>query len=158
MKFFKKFAAIFAAVLATACFGILATACNKEDEPKYATDTFTVIVKDENGNAIDGTTFGENDIIPGEPGVVKIQFCVVDPATGKAGACATPVETDNTGKATLSVETLVAAASANNSTKIELHIINVTNKGYVKGDDGEYGQFEVDKIPTTITVTLVKAA
>lgn len=157
MKFFKKFAAVFAAVVATVFLAAFATACDKSgNEDEFATTTFTVIVQDENGNPIDGTDAKwKNDAMPEISANVQVQFCAVSAdGTGNTEACAQPDSVNSEGKATVSLEKLVTAAQGQNSNKVELHILSVTSNGYVKGESGEYLQYELDKIPLTITIKL----
>lgn len=190
-KFLKKFAAIFAAVLMIACMAAFAVACedktpdddknnnnqtnddtNNTDGTQYATDEFVVIVKDENGNPIDGTKDGggwESDALEGWPADASVQFCsVISDEHNVLGTCNNPVAIGADGKATISLESLRTTAetlSAQYNTEItlfELHICNVESKGYTKGETdgtapGVYGRFDINEMPLEITVTLILA-
>lgn len=168
-KYLKKFAAIFVALMATVCLAVFAVACgdktgndngNGDDNNTYATTTFTVIVKDENGNPIDGTReAGWESDATGLPAAAAVQFCSVL-ANGTLGTCANPVSIDAEGKATIDLSTLVSTKEVlenqgDTVIAFELHICNVESKGYDKGEDNSaYGRYEIDKVPLTINVTL----
>lgn len=156
-KFLRKFAVLLMAVVATVCTVAFIAACDKNDGEKseYATTTFTVIVQDENGNVIDGTTFGINDVNGTSADTVKIQVCAVN-GDGTLGTCLnTTFAVNAEGKATVDLS-LVKTLDSN---KFELHVMNVQSKGYTKGENtGDYGRYEVDKVPLTITVKLKKSA
>lgn len=170
-KFLKKFAAIFAAALAVVCLAVFAVACDKggngdgegdgNNGGGYATTTFTVIVKDENGNPIDGTSdIWENDNIPGMPYNAQVQFCsVTDNENNRLGTCNNPVAIGADGKAVIDLEGIRVTAEAMSTNLFELHICNVECQGYTKGEyNAAYGRYEVDKIPLVIEVTLKFAA
>lgn len=154
-KLFKRFSVVIMALAMVVCLAVFAVACTNDDdkdEEKYATDTFTVTVLDENGNPIDGTNYGQEDF-PDENGVyptcaVKIQFCTLE-----GGCTFRNPEVGADGKATIELSVLKELAA--NGETVELHVLYVEGKGYKK----EYGQYKVDKIPLEITVTLaLKAA
>ena len=140
-KIMKRFAVILMAVISTVCIAVFAAGCDKES---YATDTFTVTVLDEKGKAIDGTTFGEADYDP-DNHQVTIQFCNED-----GGCTSVNPKVGSDGKATIKVSDIKQIAETG---KVELHVLGVTKVGYKK----EYDNYDVDKIPLEITVTLVKA-
>lgn len=164
MKFFKRFAVIFAAVVTTVLLAAFATACEKKTNTEYATTEFTVIVKYEDGTLLDGTKHRDggtwmNDAVQTLPAIsAQIQFCAVLPS-GELGICATPVNINENGKAVISLSAIKAAADSQNTNKVELHICNISSYGYTKGEDNSaYGRYEVDKIPLEITVTLKLAS
>ncbi len=151
-KLLKKLAVLFTAVAATVCIAVFAAACNDKEET-YATDTFTVTVVDENGDAINGTTFGDNGY--GEK-QVKLQFCAVQ-ADGNADACLANYQPNvgADGKVTVEVSKISEFVSDSDAVKFVIHVINLNGKGYSATAD--YGQYEVDKIPSSITITLDKS-
>lgn len=137
-KFTKRFAVIVMALIATVCLAVFAAACKDGgDGETYATESFTVTVLDENGNAINGTTFSVVDV------PVKIQFCDAENTSG----CATPVAVGTDGKATINMET--TGLKGLGASTVELHVQNLDAKYKV-----EYGQYPINKIPLNITVTL----
>lgn len=163
-KFFKKFAAVIAVLMTVVCLAVFAAACDKtggDDSGDYATDTFTVIVKDENGNRIDGTSdIWEHDQIPGYKMNAAVQFCaVIDDANNRLGSCIDPVNIDENGEAVIDVTELKASAARMGTDLYELHICNVECQGYTKGEyNAAYKRWNVNKIPLVIEVTLKLAA
>lgn len=152
-KFIKTLSVMLIAAVCTVCVALFA-ACGGGDGEELATDTIYITVLDENGNAIDGTTFGEHDFNP-DNHQVQIQFCTLG---GNCSAENANVGTD--GKAEFPVSIVKELAEEYNTDTVELHVISVTKKGYLKGDETDeviYGQFNVNKIPKNITVTLKKA-
>lgn len=163
MKFFKKFAAIFAAIVATVCIAAFATACD-DDKVEYATTEFTVTFKYEDGTAFDGSKHksGEswmNDAVQTIPAPhAQIQFCAVLPS-GELGICANPIDIGEDGKVVVPLAAIKAAAESQNTNMVELHICNISSYGYTKGEDNSaYGRYEVDKIPVSLTITLKLAS
>lgn len=147
-KLLKSLSILVVVAICAICMTALFTACNKEE---LATDTIYITVLDENGKAINGTTFGKGDYNP-DYHQVQIQFCTLD------GGCT--VVTPNVGadgKAQFDLAVLKEFAKANNADTVELHVLNVTAVGYEKGESGEYGRFKIDKVPKNIEVTLKKA-
>ena len=144
-KFTKRLAVIVMALIATVCLAVCMAACNKDDDEKYATDTFTVTVLDENGNPIDGTTFGQGDWDPDDH-QVTIQFCSED-----NGCTAFNPKVGKDGKATIKISDVKLVTETG---KVELHVLGVEKVGYKK----EYSQYSVNKIPLEITVKLEKKA
>lgn len=152
MKLFKRLAVILTAIMAVVGIAVFAAACDKGgNEEGYATDTFTVTVLGEDGNPIDGTTFGDNY---GET-QVKIQFCAVK-ADGDASACLGNYQPDvgANGKVTVDLTKLKTFVENNEASKFVIHFINLDGKGY--SPLGNYGVYEIDKVPKTLTVTLDK--
>lgn len=163
-KLFKKIAVLLTALIAVLGISAFATACT-DDSVTYAKsgDEITIIVKDENGNRINGETFGE---MYEQPMQVRIQFCSVVPdADGGLGLCQSdPSLVNSNGEAKVSYDVLVqlqhntenspAYANKNITGELELHVLYIQDKGYEK----DYAKYPLDKIPTTITVTLKLAA
>lgn len=159
-KLFKKLAVLLVAVVAVLGIAAFATAC-KDDSVTYAKagDEITVIVKDESGNRINGETFGD---YYGMPFQVRIQFCsVVTDTEDGLGLCQNdPSPVNSNGEAKISYDDLVqlqhntenspAYAGKNITGELELHVLYIADKGYEK----DYEKYPLDKIPTTITVTL----
>ena len=155
-KSFKRVAVLLLCAIATICMAIFAGCVpddnedpnggKKPDETDYATTTFVVTVLDENGAAVNGTTFGFDgaDVMP-----VQIQFCSILP-DGSTGMCALPVKLGENGKATIELSNVKAAAEQSETDTVELHVLNVEEKGYNKN----YGKYKVTEIPTEISVTL----
>ena len=143
-KFMKRFAVVIMALVATVLMAVFATACEDNKSGNYATDTFTVTVLDENGNAIDGTTFG---YAAGDPTwtQVRLQFC-------NDGGCSSYIKVGADGKATVELEK-DGINSLRGNGDIELHIQNLPTEYKV-----EYSKYNIDKIPLEITVTLEKKA
>lgn len=132
-------------VVCTAAF----TACGDDD--KLDANTIYITVLDENGDPIDGTTFGQGDY-DDTIHQVKVQFCTLD------GGCT--VQTPNVGadgKVEFDLSVIKDFAETNNTDTVELHVLNVIAVGYEKGENGEYGRYKVSEIPQEITVTLKKA-
>lgn len=153
-KFFKRLSVVLTALIAVVCLAAFA-ACDKGNEDggnNYATTTVAITVKDENGNLINGATFGEGDY-DSSVTQVSIQFCIA----GEDGACMQPVNVGADGKASISYtdmhDTVLQFPDATESTMIELHVLNVEAKGYKKA----YGQYKLNEVPATIEITLVKA-
>lgn len=188
MKFVKKFTAIFAAILVTVCLAVFAVACednngdnngdgnnnnvvdgnggnnnNNNNNDQYATDTFTVIVKYEDGTPVNGTKKSDeeswmHDLIPGMATNAQVQFCAVMPS-GELGSCNIPVNIGEDGTAIIELAGILSTAEAMNTNLFELHIKNVRSYGFTDGENnGAYGRFETDKIPLTIEVTLKLAS
>ena len=163
-KLFKKIAVLLTALIAVLGISAFATACT-DDSVTYAKsgDEITIIVKDENGNRINGETFGE---YYGQPFQVKIQFCSVVPdAEGGLGLCQSePTPVDSNGEAKVSYDELKQVientknspsyAGKNITGEHELHVLYIADKGYEK----DYGKYHMDRFPSTITVTLKLAA
>lgn len=151
MKLFKRLAVVLTAIIAVVCVAAFA-ACNKDDEGgnggnNYATTTVQVTVKDENGDLIDGTTFGEGDYDP-ELKQVNVQFCIPD------GICFINENLGADGKVVIDYNKIKTKASSyGENPTIELHINNVKAKGY----QVTYGQYKLNEVPAKIDVTLVKA-
>ena len=180
MKFLKKFTAIFAAVLVIVCLAAFAVACEdnsgnnnegnnnvvggdeQNNNEQYATDTFTVIVKYEDGTPVDGAKHRDggdwtHDLMP-IPAPAQVQFCAVMPS-GVLGSCNTPVTIGEDGKVTIELAGILSTAESMQTNLFELHIKNVKSYGFTDGENnGAYGRFEVDKIPLTIEVTLKLAS
>lgn len=159
MKLFKKLAVILAAVTAVVCMAAFAAGCNKDTGGNNgggngggSATTIEITVKDENGNVIDGTTFGEGDY-DSNLKQVSVQFCT----TGNGGSCMSPENLGANGKVSLDYENLktkvLALPDTTESTVLELHILNVQKKGYKVA----YGQYPLNEIPSTIEITLEKA-
>ena len=141
-KFVKILSMLIVATLLTVCM-VAFTACG--DDKKLDPNTIYITVLDENGNPIDGTTFGQHDFNP-ENHQVEVQFCTID----GSGACTSPnplVGPDGKAEFDLSI---IKALAETDDVIVELHILNVTAKGYVK----EYDQYKISGIPQEITVTL----
>ena len=148
-KYLTTLSILVVVAIFTACMAIL-TACGKE-KVELATDKIYITVLDENGNAINGTTFGEGDYDK-TLHQVKIQFCTLD------GGCT--VQTPDVGadgKVEFDLSVVKEFAKTNNADTVELHVLNVTAVGYKKGESGEYGRYKVSEIPKNITVNLAKA-
>ena len=142
-KLIKRFSVVLIAAICAVCTAIFFVACDKEE---LATDIIYITVVDENGSAINGTTFGEGDYDPTNR-QVQIQFCTLD------GVCsAENANVGADGKAEFKVSLINDLAESGNADTVELHVLGVTAKGYVK----EYGQYKVSKIPKNIKVTLKK--
>ena len=162
-KLFKRFALLLTAMIAILCMTAFGVACTdggdkpgienpNGDNNNYATTTFTVIVKDENGNIVDPSI----GMYYGEPTSVAVRFCSVMP-NGELGACANPVAINSEGKAVFDLAALkgeLSASIAEGSTKMGLHIYAVEELGY----EEDYAEYEYDKIPLEIVVQLVKTA
>ncbi len=152
MKLFKRLAVVLTAIIAVVCVAAFA-ACNKDDEGgnggnNYATTTVEVTVKDENGDLIDGTTFGEGDYDP-ELKQVNVQFCIPD------GICFINENLGADGKVVIDYNEIKTKATSSGDTNptIELHINGVAKKGYKVA----YGQYKLNEVPAKIEVTLEKA-
>lgn len=162
-KLFKKIAVLLIALVAVLGITAFATACD-DNSVTYATagTEITIIVKDENGNRIDGPNFGKTD--DGEEDFkVGVNLCTVVPdAEGGLGNCSQIAWLDATGEVKIkyddivrTLETTKTAYPNNNVTgEMELHVNYVKGKGY----EHTYGKYPIDKIPSTITITLVKLA
>lgn len=156
-KLFKKIAVLLTAVIAVLGIAVFATACddkgNSGDNTKYATagSTIKITVVDENGDPINGPTFGVDEW-SGATMNAQAQFCSYYEATGTLGMCASPVDINAQGIAILEYDAIKSNAdnSTPAATKVELHILFVEEAGYEK----DYGVYDVNKIPTEITVTL----
>lgn len=142
-KLFKTVTVVAATLIAALCLCLFAAACDKEE---YATDSFTVTVKDENGNLVDGTATN-----------AEIQCCAVG-ADGTLGVCYGGKQffIDENGVATVDLIAIKDfVASFGESTQFELHVLNVD--GYAEGDENsEYGRYDVNKVPKSIEIKLVK--
>ena len=163
-KLFKKIAVLLTALIAVLGISAFATACT-DDSVTYAKsgDEITVIVKDENGNRINGETFGE---YYGQPFQVTVMFCsvVTDEPSGQGLCQETPTPVDSKGEAKVSYDDLKRVientknspgyAGKNITGELFLHVNYVEDKGYEK----DYEKYPLDKMPTTITVTLKLAA
>ena len=145
-KVLKRVAIALLALAATVCMVVLA-ACQPEDDngEDYATTSFTITVKDENGNTIDGTMFGEKF---DSPTAASVEFCVHD-----QGCWGEMFRIDADGKVTVSVPALKEYASGFNSDEVEVHIRNISAKGYTE----DYGVLNVNQIPLNVEITLKKA-
>ncbi len=148
MKLFKRLAVTLTAIMAVVGIAVFAAACDKGgNEEGYATDTFTVTVLGEDGNPFDGTQ--------GDSGLnVKIQFCAVKP-DGDASACfADRFDVGTDGKATVDLTKIKTFVTNNETNKFIIHVANLDGQGY--SSDGNYGVYEIDKVPKTITIKLDK--
>ena len=143
-KLIKKFSILIVAALCIMCMAAFA-ACG--DGEKLDPNTVYITVVDENGNPIDGTTFGKGDWDP-DNHQVQIQFCTLD------GGC-TPENANvgKDGKAEFDLSLIKALAESSNADTVELHVLGVTAIGYEKN----YSQYKISSIPQTIKVTLKKA-
>ena len=141
-KFITTLCVLLAAAICTVCLAVFA-AC---DDEKLDPNIIYITVVDENGNAIDGTTFGKGDYNPDQH-QVQIQFCTLD-----GGCTAKNADVGADGKAQFDLS-LVQALADSGDVVVELHVLNVTAVGYVK----EYEQYKISDIPQTIKVTLKKA-
>ena len=147
-KFIKIVSTLLVAALLTACMAAFVACGGDDDKDKveYATDKIYITIVDEDGNPIDGTTFGEDDWDETNHQVM-VQFCTLD------GGCATMVAVDANGKAVYDLSAVKSVAEAGNTDTVELHVQKVAKVGYKV----EYGQYKVNEIPKEITVKLVKA-
>lgn len=161
-KLFKKWALVLTAMIAVLCMATFALACTDggnggdgEDETEYATDTFTVLVVDEDGNPIDGTTFlsyeEEGETVYEQ---LKIQYCAPD------GACSANLPAVGTdGKATLDVQSVrdIAAIVENNEI-VELHVLPIVeaNPEYYEAYEviSDYLELNTTRIPLEIVITI----
>ena len=141
-KFIKTLSIMLIAAVCTVCVALFA-ACGGDDN-KLDPNIIYITVVDENGDAIDGTTFGENILDPDDHQVM-IQFCTVD------GGCASMVELGADGKAEYDLASVKELAETNHTDTVELHIQNLPNIYKV-----EYNQYKVSEIPQEIKVTLQK--
>lgn len=170
MKLFKKFAVVFAAIVAIFALAAFAACTDKPDngddggDVVYATTEFTITIKYEDGTTIDGTKHRDggswmNDADTTSPVTnVRIQYCAVF-ADGSLGSCANPVVVNENGQAVISVSDVKSFVESVNAVKFELHIMHVSSYGYTKGEDNSaYGRYEIDKIPVDLTVTLKLAS
>lgn len=147
-KFFKKLAVAITALVAVMCIAAFATACDKGGEDGgYATTSFTVTVLGEDGNPFDGTQ--------GDSGhKVKLQFCAVK--DGVAGSClsAHQPEVGTDGKVSVDLTQIKTFVTDKDANQFIIHIINLDGQGY--SYEGNYGVYEIDKVPKAITITLNK--
>lgn len=146
MKLIKKLAVVLTAIMAVVCVAAF-TACDKGGET-YATTSFNVTVLGEDGNPIDGTK--------GDEGTkVKLQFCAVT-AEGNADACLSGYqpEVGADGKLTVDLSRIKSFVENNDANRFVIHIINLEGQGY--SFLANYGVYEVDKVPTEISITLNK--
>ena len=144
----KKYLTVLSILIVVAICAICMTifaACDNDNE--LATDKIYITVLDENGNAIDGTTFGEADFDPSNHQVI-IQFCTLD-----GGCTSQNPNVGKDGKAEFDLSIVKGLAEANSTDTVELHVQGVAKVGYKI----EYGQYKVSEIPKNITVTLKKA-
>lgn len=161
-KLFKRCALVLTAMIAILCMAAFAVACtdggdngdpsNGGDKTEYATTTFTVTVNDENGNPVDPSI----GMYYGEPYTIKVQFCSVLPS-GELGECAAIVDLNSEAKVTFNLEnikSLMHNSIEQGATKMELHVHGVAELGY----EATYAQYEFDKVPLEIVVTLKLAA
>ena len=145
-KLLKKLSILLIAALCTVCVAAF-VACGDDNGDEFATDKIYITVLDENGNAIDGTTFGV-DKYDEENHQVQIQFCTL------GGGCTMNnpnVGTD--GKAVFNLSDVKDLAQSGNTDTVELHVLGVEEKGY----EYAYGQYKVSEIPKNVTITLKKA-
>ena len=147
-KIIKTLSILVISAILTVCVALFA-ACGDDNKTELATDKVYITVLDENGNAINGTTFGEGDY-DNTVHQVKIQFCTVD---GDYGCSLSNPNVDENGKAEFNLSELKELTKNYNATTIELHVLNVTAVGYAK----EYNQYKISEVPKNITVTLKKA-
>ena len=147
-KLFKTLSVLAIVTLCTICMAAFA-GCGDDSNSDLDPNIIYITVLDENGKAIDGTTFGEADFDETNH-QVQIQFCTVD---GKYGCSMNNPNVDKDGKAQFNLSEIKNFEVTNNATTVELHVLGVTKKGYKK----EYKQYKISEIPQTITVTLEKA-
>ena len=144
----KKFIKILSMLIITTILTVCTVAFNAcGDDKKLDPNTIYITVLDENGDPIDGTTFGEGDFDPTNH-QVQIQFCTV---VGTGCTMDNPNVGTN-GKAEFKLS-LISALAGSDDELVELHVLGVEAKGYVK----EYGQYKISEIPQEITVKLKKA-
>lgn len=154
-KLFKKCALVLTAMIAVLCMATFALACTDGgdvggdpiDNNEYATDTFTVLVVDEAGNPIDGTTFIADEQL-------KIQYCA------PGGACSANLPAVGTdGKATLDVQAVrEIAAIVENNEIVELHVLPIVeaNPEYYAAYEvtSDYLELNTTRIPLEIVITI----
>lgn len=155
-KLFKKCALVLTAMIAVLCMATFAVACTDGGKPnegdgenknEYATTTFTVLVVDEAGNPIDGTTFLEGEQL-------KIQYCA------PGGACSATLPAVGTdGKATLDVQAVrEIAAIVENNEIVELHVLPIieANPEYYAAYEvtSDYLELNTTRIPLEIVITI----
>ena len=154
-KIVTKILVIALAVVSAMSIALFAAACgDKVPEGKVL-----VTVVDENGNPINGKTFGESDYDPSIT-QVKIQFCIA----GNSGACSGLKDLGEDGKVMLDINNDILKDFGNSlkdSDVLEVHVRYVGAKGYFEGDSSEnngkaYAQFKKSEFPSKIEIKLEK--
>lgn len=149
-KLIRTLSILLIATVCTVCVALFA-ACGGDKGGEYATDKIYITVLDENGNAINGPTFGKQDYVD-EVAQVQIQFCTLD------GTCSSEnAKVGADGKAEFPVSIIKTLAEAYNTDTVELHVLYVKANGYLKGESGEYGRYKISELPKNLTVNLKKA-
>ena len=143
-KLIRMFSILLITALLVACTAVF-SACGGE---KLDPNVIYITVLDENGSAINGPEFGKGDY-DDKTYTVQIQFCTVNATDG--GCAAYTADVDANGKAEFPRSAVKELNE--NDVKVELHVLYVTAKGYLK----EYNQYKISEIPQTITITLKKA-
>ena len=119
-----------------------------------------VTVVDENGNPINGKTFGKYNLDPTVT-QVNIQFC----KAGNSGACSGLKKLGEDGTVLLDIEDDIlkdfVGIDLKDSDILEVHVRNVADKGYFEGDSSEnngkaYAQFKKSEFPSKIEIKLEK--
>lgn len=143
LKAIKRLGFVLAAAIACVCVCAFASACDNEGGDDAT--VYTLIVKDEQGNALSGSAIGNDG------STAQFQLCVVE-ADGSLGLCLNPVNIGADGKAVID-----KGFEAN--TTYEVHILKVDTARYTcEGGTSDNAQHKitVKKVtkPCEITVTL----
>ena len=139
-KLFKCLSAVLALCLAVSV-GVIVSACGDGDKDNEVTE-YTVTLKYDNGNAVDGTKDGNDDF----GGKVKIQLCDAD---NENKCFAFNFDVDASGKCTIPLSK-IHTGDFENVKKLAVHVIGMP-AGYTYSNN-----YVISSDNAEITVTLNK--
>ena len=159
-KIFKRLAVVLMAVIASACLLLIVSACTDGKVPEGGDGVpegkVLVTVLKPDGTPVNGLTDGNGyDGELNSETVVKIQFCLYGSEDlAEQLTCNTPTTLGEDGKLMLdiqnNIEYMANSFAEYETLYVQIHILYID--GYLS--NGDYGTFEVGKIPSKIDVTL----